>query len=201
MEYDMYENMYEKFKDDLIDGEEILWSGKPESKSGFSIGNVFLIFFGIIWLSFSLFMEYNAIMVYIETGFIIMALFGLPFVFIGFFLLFGLPLYAKKKKKSVYYAVTNKRLIIVNLSKKSKNVQTEFIKDLKGINKIIRKNGIGTIVFGNNPALAYMGANYTVNTYGNNYGNYYGAICPVFYDIKDVEKVYRIVHEIWIKTH
>jgi len=192
--------VYEKLRSDLISGENILWAGKPGSSLSSSKGSMFIILFGIFWLGFALFWEYMAILEYLESGVIIMSLFGIPFVIIGLFLVFGIPFYIRSKKKNTYYAVTNKRIIILSLKRNTKDVQTEFIKEIKGINKTIKRNGIGTIVFGNNPALKYMGFNSGMIGYGGPYGPYYGEMCPVFYDIEDAERVYRIVHELWMKT-
>ena len=197
----MYYELYEQFKDELVSGEEMLWSGKPGLSILSSRGTVFMLLFGIFWLGFSLFWEFGAIVAYLESGVIIFPIFGIPFVIIGLFLVFGLPVYMRHKKKNTVYAVTSKRLIIITYKRRDKDVQTTFIKDIKGINKTVKRNGVGTIVFGNNPALAYMGVNSGMIRYGGAYGPYYGEMCPVFYDISDAEQVYKMVHDLWVKTH
>jgi len=189
--------LYQKFKDDLISGENILWSGRPGLSILSSKGIIFIILFGIFWLGFSLFWVITA---YLGSGMLLFPLFGLPFVIIGIFLVFGLPVYIRSKKKNTFYAITDKRIIIITSKRGNKDVQTTFIKDIKGINKIVKRNGVGTIVFGNNLALAYIGVNSGMIGYGGNYGPYYGEMCPVFYDIVDAEQVYKIVNDIWIKT-
>jgi hypothetical protein len=90
-------------------------------------------------------------------------------------------------KKRTYYAVTNQRvLILTNLL--SRNLQSEFINKIPVINKTVRKNGIGTIQFGNYPYMGPMNRNA-----GFNYSGFgYGAV-PTFYDIKGVDNVYQMV--------
>jgi hypothetical protein len=118
-------------------------------------------------------------------------LFGIPFVIIGLYFIFGRFIYKGIKKKHTYYAVTNQRVLILT-SLSNKNVQAEFIKQIPCINKSVRSDGKGTIKFGN--SLFFKGM------YGNSgmdfFGSSYGKDVPIFYDIEEIERVYRLVNEL-----
>ena len=197
----MYYDYYDKIKHDLIDGENILWAGKPKVSFLVSKYLIFIILFGIMWLGLNSFMFYSAILTFIYTGVIFPLLFGIPFLAIGFILTLGVPLYFRRIKKNTEYCITNKRIMIFKKSRKGREMETTFIKDIKAINTKIKSNGIGTIIFGSNTAMANMGVNAGFAAYGGGqYGSYYGEMCPVFFDIPDADKVYRIAYDAWSKT-
>ncbi|MFR7478329.1 MAG: hypothetical protein ACLUUJ_05715 [Acutalibacteraceae bacterium] len=70
----------------LTPGEIVVWQGRPEKGNLFMPADAFLLFFSIFWLGFSLFWEY---MVFIGGAPLPFLLFGVPFVLIGLYLLFG----------------------------------------------------------------------------------------------------------------
>ena len=179
--------MNEVFNNELLKNEEILWSGQPESAI-FSTSDIFLIPFSLMWGGFSIFWEISAITMGAPFFF---SLFGIPFVIMGLYFIFGRFVFKNIKKKHTYYAITNQRILIFS-NLRSSNLQAEFIRQLPCINKSVKSNGIGTIKFGNSP--------HFVGMYGNSgmeiLGNRYIKDVPVFYDIQDVEKVYKLVNEI-----
>lgn len=180
--------MNELIKDELIKDEEILWYGQPNSKVLFSVADIFLIPFSLLWGGFAMFWEITAIT---HRAPLLFCLFGIPFVFVGIYIIFGRFIYKSVRKKNTYYAVTNQRILIIN-KLINKSLQAEFIQHIPCIDKSVRSSGIGTIKFGNSPLFIGM--------YGNSgmefFGSRYRKDVPAFYDIEDTEKVYRLVNEL-----
>lgn len=180
------------FKNDLLEGEEILWSGQPENKI-FSSSDMFLIPFSLFWGGFAILWETIAI---VSGAPIFFCIFGIPFVLVGFYLMFGRFITKMIKNKHTYYAVTNKRVMIY-IEMRNRQMHTQFINEIPSISKSVNKMGVGTIRFGCND---FNGGNY------DNTGMYmrngrYATEITAFYDIFDVEKVYKLVNEIKQKNN
>ncbi len=118
--------------------EQILWKGRPEKGNLILKEDLFLIPFSVFWLGFAVFWVFGAAQ---SGGFF--ALFGLPFVAVGCFMLFGRFFYKSAKRNETYYVVTNKKLII----KTNRNVKIYMAGDLPPMKIEIHKNGNGTIIF------------------------------------------------------
>lgn len=180
--------MIELFKDELLKYEEVLWCGQPDSSVIFTGSDIFLVPFSISWGGFAIFWEISTITLGAPFFF---GLFGIPFVLIGLYFIFGRFIYKGIKKKHTYYAITNRRvLILTNLS--NKNVDAEFITQIPCINKRVRSDGKGTIKFGNSFFFKGMYSNTGMDFFGAGYGK----DVPTFYDIDDIDSVYRLVNEL-----
>ena len=139
----------------ILPGEHILWRGRPEKGKYFSGQDFIMIPFSIFWLGFSLFWEVAAI----QSGIPFMMLWGLPFVGIGIYLLFGRYLHAACLRSKTFYVVTNKKLIIKN----GNRITTYQTQDLPPMTLRMHNNGNGTISF--TEAVRYRG--------GRSYHNYF----------------------------
>ena len=124
----------------IAEGERVLWTGRPE-KGGAPLGReLALVPFSIIWLGFCVFWEITAI----KSGApFFMALWGLPFIAVGLYLLFGRFIYASYLKNRTYYVITNKKLIIRRGSK----IEIYNGVELPPMSVRLHKNGNGTIIF------------------------------------------------------
>lgn len=131
----------------ILPGEYILWKGRPEKGKYFSPQDFFLIPFSIFWLGFALFWEWNAI----RSGIPFMMFWGLPFVGVGIYLLFGRLLHTAYLRNKTFYVVTNKKLII----KKGNRIITYQAQDLPPMTLQMHSNGNGTISF--SEAVRYRG--------------------------------------------
>jgi hypothetical protein len=187
----------EQFRDDLLRDEKILWVGQPETSLFFTGADIFLVPFSLLWGGFAIFWELSVLSEFFHTHEgksampIIFPLFGIPFVIIGFYFIFGRFIYKNWKKHKTYYAVTNKRvLVLTKLFSRSLNAVN--IDTIPTINKTVRSNNIGTIKFGN--------VNWMISMYSNTgmdfFGSFGGVDSPTFYDIKDVNKVHEIVNQL-----
>ena len=123
----------------ILPGERVLWKGRPEKGRYFSGRDLIMIPFCIFWLGFSLFWEWHAI----QSGIPIMIIWGLPFIAVGLYLLFGQALSSALTRSKTYYVVTNKKLII----KKGNRITTYLAQDLPPMTLKLYGDGNGTIRF------------------------------------------------------
>lgn len=133
-----YNEDYNFFKPFLQPNEFLLWCGTPGPGKLNAYGRV-PILFSIIWLGFSLVWEFAAV----ASGQIIMILFGIPFVLIGFSIAFGAPLKNARLRGKVFYAVTDRRLLI----REGENIKMFTADMLPPMQIRMNKNGTGTIFF------------------------------------------------------
>ena len=174
-------NDFDWLNSELLPGEMVLWRGKPDDKKLLSPQDVFLLPFSILWGGFALFWEFLALT---SDGPGVFPLFGLPFVGVGLYLLFGRFVHKKYILKNTYYVITNKRAIFYNKGKiTSCDYQQEPTISLK-----LCKNGSGTITFGN----SYKSLN-------SNSGGFllenFTATENQFLNIPDAQNVHRIINQ------
>ena len=100
---------YDFYKPYLADQERVLWIGKPEKGRLFTGRDFVMLPFSVIWLSFSVIWEIAAF----QSGAPLFSLlFGLPFVAIGLYLLFGGIIQKIRLKGRTFYAITNQKIMI-----------------------------------------------------------------------------------------
>ncbi|MBC8137226.1 MAG: hypothetical protein H8F28_15205 [Fibrella sp.] len=169
-------------------GEQLLWVGQPDPlRAVRTEWGAFL--FAIPWTGFALFWEAMAL----GLGFSpkvgtpqpvawFFALFGLPFVGIGIAML-AAPFVAMAKARQTVYAVTNKRVLILEhkgKGRESRSVVPRYVGDLQ---RTERGDGSG---------------NLTIAHPSNRYGNAQGqATENVFWGVKNVRRVERLVREVF----
>jgi hypothetical protein len=78
---------------------------------------------------------------------LIMKLWGIPFVLIGLFMVFGRFFLDARLRKKTFYAVTTERIIVIGglRSRQVRSLQLRTLTDI-GLNE--RSDGSGTITFG-----------------------------------------------------
>ena len=113
----------------LDPGEEILWHGSPDGKIRLRARNLVISAFGIFFFGFSIFWTLGAA----NSGDLIFPLFGLPFMAVGFYLVFGTHFFDAHKRRHSYYTLTNKRAFIATniLTKKIKSYAVNAETDLE----------------------------------------------------------------------
>jgi len=127
-----------------LDGEEhILWVGKAGGSIIFRTIDAFLIPFSLLWGGFALFWE---IMVLASGAPIFFALFGLPFVLVGLFLIFGRFYWDARRRKHTLYALTDKR-IIFRTGARTQQITTLNLADIKSLSLKLKPDSRGTISF------------------------------------------------------
>lgn len=176
----------------LLENEKILWIGRPSLKMRLSSADIFMLPFSIIWFVcvLSMCIDYNYSNLYNMTSqfkmhvpavslfiylFVTNLLF-IPFLLVGCYFLIGWRLRARKKKKTMYFAITDKRLFCYSRFRKERIEETD-IKDINDISVSYRqKDGIGTLVIDSESEKGQKSEN---------------RIC--FRDIEDARHVYEIL--------
>ncbi len=133
--------LHNELREYLYQDESILWAGKPKSGFFFRQIDIFLIPFSIFWCGFITFWMYSA---YTTGAPFVFLLFGIPFVLIGLFLLFGRFFYDVKQRKNTIYGLTEKRIIIKSTLFSNK-IQSINLQTLSNIQYSEKLDGSGSI--------------------------------------------------------
>jgi hypothetical protein len=115
-------------------------------------------------------------------------LWGIPFVLIGQYMIWGRFLYMAWKKKRTHYALTNRRVIVVQNGWK-REMASAYLDSLPTLMKEGGSNGRGTLRFAQQDPMWSRGRGWSAwdaMAVGN---------VPTFVDIEDVDSVYRLVSD------
>lgn len=137
-------------RDILMPGEYVLWTGMPQNGKLLTKGDIFLIPFSLLWGGFAIFWETTVLL---TDSPLVFKLFGIPFVLVGLYIMFGRFIYASYLNKRTYYAVTDRRLI----RKAGKKVDALSIIGRTDMHITYGSNDTGTITFGENQWNAFYG--------------------------------------------
>ena len=133
-------------------GERLLWAGQPRGGIRFRGQDVFLIPFSLFWGGFACFWEFMALTATAKAGpvAVVFPLFGLPFVAVGLYLIFGRFIVDARVRERTFYGVTNERIIIIGglFTQQVKSLQ---LRALSEISLTQRPDNSGTITFGPAP--------------------------------------------------
>jgi hypothetical protein len=136
---------------ELTTGERLLWSAQPRGKR--LIAGLAIWIFAIPWTAFALFWETMAFLpwagethtpdsVRLSFG-IIMPLFGIPFVLIGFWMLWK-PIAAMRQAKSTVYALTDRRLFRL-VGGRNKKLETVLLNQIGPMDRSESADGWGNL--------------------------------------------------------
>lgn len=97
--------------------EKLLWAGMPQQGIYLKASDAGMIPFSIMWGGFAIFWEYSVL----SAGApLLFKIWGIPFVLVGLYMIFGRFIYDSRLRSKTYYGVTEKRIIILkNLMNKS----------------------------------------------------------------------------------
>jgi hypothetical protein len=167
----------------LSPNEQLLWFGRPRQGFFFRSSDLMMIPFSLMWGGFAIFWETG---VWASNAPIFFRLWGVPFVLIGLYMIFGRFFVDVWQRKKTFYGVTNERVIIIsglfNQSVKSLNLQT-----LTDITLEEKTNGSGTITFG-----AISSSNWWANN-GFRWGRNNEPEAPNFEQIEKAKSVYETI--------
>lgn len=160
--------------------ERLLWVGQPKLGIQFHAFDVFLIPFSIFWFGFSVFWVIMAL-----QASILFALFGTPFVLVGFYMLIGRFIADKRKRDSTVYGITAKR-ILVKTGKHKVSVQSFPITDQLQIDLLETQDGRGTITIGSTAEVIATGQLNQLNQFPNGVKT-----LPVLDQIADARRIFN----------
>jgi len=167
----------------LGSGERILWQGQPDVWAFSMRGAWYLIPFSILWAGFAIFWEIGVLN---EGAGPLFALWGIPFVLIGIYMVFGRIPLARWEARRTLFSVTSKRVIIVSGGLRSRWMEVA-LRDLPPAELDDGGSGLGTITFG-----SYAGA-YRPPPGWPTFGMY--GTPPAFTSIHDPARVYRVIQD------
>ncbi|HWH59476.1 MAG TPA: hypothetical protein VN682_17745 [Terriglobales bacterium] len=179
---------------ELTSGESVLWAGQPSRSVTFHSEDLYLIPFSLLWGGFAIFWEAGVAGYWGSPSqqngpWIFGMIWGVPFVLIGQYMIWGRFLFAAWRKKRTFYAVTSRRVIAVQ-DGWSRNMASAYIDTLPTIMKASVSTNTTTLRFAQ-AAPMWTGR----RSWGVWDGMAIGDV-PTFVDIDDADYVYRIVSEI-----
>ena len=108
------QDAYAAISPELLSGESVVWAGQPSRKVIFHPSDGFMIPFSLLWGGFAIVWESMVVAPAQnnagETS-IFMMLWGIPFIVIGQYLIWGRFFHDACLKKRTFYAVTNRRIL------------------------------------------------------------------------------------------
>jgi hypothetical protein len=176
---------------ELTSGESVLWAAQPKAGVILHREDWYLIPFSLLWGGFAIFWEAGVSGFWGSTRghtapFFFM-LWGVPFVLMGQYLIWGRFVYAAWLKKCTHYAVTNRRLIVLQNARQRK-IASCYLDSLPALIKEGGSNG--TLRFMQTPTMwarsRGWGAWNALNVEG----------MPTFVDTEEVEFVYRLISDL-----
>jgi hypothetical protein len=177
-----------KLQSELLSGESVLWAGRPNPDVIFHSDDWYMIPFSLLWGGFAIFWEAGVLGYWGHNSkgapSMFMVIWGIPFVVIGQYFIWGRFFYDAWIKRRTYYAITNRRVLILQEGWKRKTSSTY----LDSIPTIEREgSATGTLWFGAKyPMVAGRGQK------TRNLSRFHVGDVPVFADIDDVDSVYRL---------
>jgi Bacterial PH domain len=167
---------------ELFKGEQILLAGRPRQGFVLRATDALLIPFSLLWGGFAIFWEVGVIASGAPWFF---AIWGVPFVLVGLYIIFGRFLFDARQRARMLYAVTFERVIIISglLSRRVKSLSLDTLSD---VSLTEGRNGSGTISFGPLPPFHswYGQSGWPVSGY---------SAVPSFQLADDVRQVYEII--------
>jgi len=171
---------------ELEPGERLLWSGQPRQGLLLRSNDWFMIPFSLLWGGFAIFWELGVLGIVATVAkpmSFVMALFGIPFVLVGLYLIVGRFFVDSRIRAKTYYGVTHQRAIIVS-GLLSRKVTSLPFKNMPQVTLTERSDRSGTITFGQPVPFAFMSE-------GLNWPGMEGRMVPNFGLIENAKEVYR----------
>ena len=108
---------------------------------------------------------------------------GIPFVCAGLYIIFGRFLHLRWAKQNTWYALTDKRVVIVTRGLMGQSIKEQDLKTLTAMDRRLRRNDSGTIDFAAPTPFFDQRAFWPVQKLGS----------MAFIDIPEVNKVYELL--------
>ena len=170
----------------LSSGERVEWVGRPDPAKHFTRGDVFLVPFSILWCGFAVVWETIAIS---SGGGVLFALWGIPFIALGLYFVFGRFVAKASRKRRTIYVVTNRRILTIVRGRRGESVEAMYLTSIPNISTSAASNGRGSVEFGSSSQ-----AGWYANTGMELLGRSRSADSGIgFYDIEDADSVADLV--------
>lgn len=134
----------QKIRSELRPKEQLLWCGQPYTGLLFRPIDIPITIFGLLWTVMVIGGIVNAVAQPGHTGVLV---FFIPFICVGFFILFGRFLLDAWLRSKTVYAISDQRAMIMT-GIFSQTVRSFHLDTMSEITVTERRNGYGRIVFG-----------------------------------------------------
>ena len=132
---------YEWAQPYLAGGEYIIWQGRPEKGGLFTRQEMFMIPFSLVWCGFAIYWEITAV----KSGApLFFKAWGMMFVLMGLYLVFGRFITQKRKLDRARYVITDKKIMLLQSGK----MEVLDRNTLPPLSLSVGKDGKGTINIG-----------------------------------------------------
>jgi hypothetical protein len=186
----------------LSPNETLLWCGQPRQGIFLRASDAFLIPFSLLWGGFAIVWEVMAITMLFSSassassaplGFrLIFPLFGISFVLVGLYFMFGRFWFDRILRERTYYGVTNERILIKS-GVFSATLKSLNLRSLADISLSEKADGSGSITFGGGSPFSWMFA-------GMSWWPGMSAFSgPALDSIHDAGSVYAIIRDAYAK--
>ena len=145
-------NLNIEIQEYLDSHERLIWTGEPKTGIVFRLTDLFIIPFSLVWCGFAIFWLVMAVSMGAPFFF---SMFGVPFVVVGLYFVFGRFIVDAIQRKNTVYAITDSR-IMIKTGVYTKSVQSFNIQTLADIQYYEKSDGSGTINIGpQNPMMRW----------------------------------------------
>src|SRR5262245_5035410 len=167
---------------ELTRGERLLWGGMPRQGLRLRASDWYMVPFSLMWGGFALFWEYMAL-TNPRSGPTFFALWGIPFVLIGLYMMVGRFFVDSYQRTKTYYGVTDRRVLILS-GLINRRITSVALQNLGDVSLSERADRSGSIAFGAS-RMAYPASwDWSGQVQG-----------PAFDLIDDARRVYDVVQE------
>ncbi len=128
----------------LMPGEMLRWSGHPSRRLHLSRGDAYMIPFSLMWGGFAIIWFVAAL----SDGPSLFAVWGIPFVLIGLYMIFGRFYYARSRNRRTVYAMTDRRAMSIVRGRSGDEVLAFNLDKLSGVFARPERGGTGIVSFG-----------------------------------------------------
>jgi hypothetical protein len=166
---------------ELSPGEDLLWSARPVQGVRFRTGDFLFVPFSLMAAVFAIFWEYVAVA---QERPLFLAIWGLPFVLMGFYITVGRFFVDSAARSRTYYGLTDQRAIILHGFFR-RTVKSVALQGLQEMSLHERADHGGTITLGREPAVfaTWAGAGWPNS----------GKLPPTFELAEDARKVHDLI--------
>lgn len=180
---------FQKLEPELMSGESISWSGMPDPSVIFHSEDWFMIPFSLLWGGFAIFWEASVAGLWGSKSGVpwnFGVLWGVPFVLIGQYFIWGRLFVDAWLKRRTYYAITDRRVLFLQEGFRRKS----RIFYLDSIGEFQREGSLtGTIWLGSKPPL-FTSRNQSRRSWS---AVDVSAPVPALVDVADVDTIYRLL--------
>lgn len=161
----------------LTPDEYVLWNGRPGKGELLTKYDIYMVPFSIMWCGFAIIWETSVILM---SAPLLFKLWGIPFVCVGLYMVFGRFIMKSYIRKKTIYVITNKRIFC--FFKNQINTMDYHIHPTRTVTR--HRNGYGSIYFSTSMPLNMLFS--MIGPFANE--NFFG-----LENIPDVDRVLQIL--------